>query len=148
MANYFSERNELDSKIRELIHSIDSLRRTKDDARQNYLAELAHLIKSRPGLTATQYAMLMSNDACERNSIQVSISGMGYMAEAHEKGWNARGICFNGNPQKVCNNPSMPSLKRKYTRVERRFIEVDENNQPIGTHETIEWRTTYSIKED
>ena len=147
MANYFSERKELENKIHDLILSLDSLRRTKDDARQNYLAELANLIKSRPGLTATQYAMLMSNDACERNSIQMSISGMGYMAEAHEKNWNARGICLNGHPQKVCNNPSMPSLKRKYTTVERRFIEVDENNQPIGTHETTEWRVTYSIKE-
>ena len=87
MANYFSERNELENKIHDLILSLDNLRRTKDDARQNYLAELAHLIKSRPGLTATQYAMLMSNDACERNSIQMSISGMGYMAEAHEKNW-------------------------------------------------------------
>lgn len=146
MANYFSERNELDSKIHDLIISLDSLRKTKDDARQNYLSELAHLIKSRPGLTATQYAMLMSNDACERNSIQMSISNMGYMAEAHEKNRVTRSY-YGGNSHVVCANPSMPSLKRKQGMIKRRFIEVDENNQPICTHETTEWRTTYSIKE-
>lgn len=146
MANYFSERNELENKIRDLAIALDSLRRTKDDARQNYLAELAHLIKSRPGLTASQYAMLMSNDACERNSIQMSISNMGYMAEAHEKNWVNR--AYGGyDAHVVCANPSMPSLKRKQTMVKRRFIEVDENNQPIGTHETTEYRTVYSIKE-
>lgn len=146
MANYFSERNELENKIRDLTIALKSLHDTKNDARQNYLAELARLIKSRPDLTASQYAMLMSNDVCERNSIQMSISNMGYMAEAYEKRWNARGICFNGNPQKVCNNPSMPSLKRKETKVKRRFIEVDENNQPIGTHEYEEYKYTYSIE--
>ena len=147
MANYFSERNELDSKIRDLTYSLDSLRRTKKVARQNYLAELAHLIKSRPGLTASQYAMLISNDACERNSIQMSISNMGYMAEAHEKNWVTHPY-YGDNSHEVCTNPSMPSLKRKQTMVKRRFIEVDENNQPIGTHETTEYRTIYSIKED
>lgn len=148
MANYFSERNELENKIHDLILTLDSLRRTKDDARQNYLSELAHLIKSRPGLTASQYAMLMSNDACERNSIQMSISNMGYMAEAYKK--NLRTLPYYGGNDShvVCANPSMPSLKRKQTTVKRRFIEVDENNMPIGTHETTEWRTTYSIKED
>ena len=148
MANYFSERNELENKIHDLVIALDSLRRTKDDARQNYLAELAHLIKSRPGLTATQYAMLMSNDACERNSIQMSISSMGYMAEAYEKNWRTRSYYIGDDSHMVCTNPSMPSLKRKQTKVKRRFIEVDENNQPIGTHETAEYRTIYSIKED
>lgn len=145
MANYFSERNELENKIHDLILSLDNLRRTKNDARQNYLAELANLIKSRPGLTASQYAMLMSNDAYERNSIQMSISNMGYMAKAHEKGWVKR--AYGGyDAHAICNNPSMPSLKCKQTTVKRRFIEVDENNQPIGTHEVEEFKYTYSME--
>lgn len=146
MANYFSERNELENKIRDLTITLKSLHDTKKSARQNYLSELAHLIKSRPGLTATQYAMLMSNDARERNSIQRSISNMAYMAKAYEKNWNAPGMYFNGHPQKICSNPSMPSLKRKEITVKRRFIEVDENNQPIGTHEYEEYKYTYSIE--
>lgn len=146
MANYFSERNELDSKIRELTRAIDNLRDSKHSARQNYLAELARLIKSRPGLTASQYATLMSGDADERNSIQVSISGMGYMAEAHRKNWRTGSYYGSDDSHAVCVNPSMPSLQRKHTMVKRRFIEVDENNTPIGTHETCESRTVYSIE--
>lgn len=146
MANYFSERNELNSKIRELTQALNSLRDTKDDARQNYLAELARLIKSRPGLTASQYAALMGGDADERNSVQMSISGMGYMAEAHRNNKRTYPYCDNYAPM-VCRNPSMPSLKRKQTMVKRRFIEVDENNMPIGTHETHEYRTVYSIED-
>jgi hypothetical protein len=143
MANYFSECNELNTKIRELTQALDNLRNTKDNARQNYLSELTRLIKSRPGLTASQYAALMSGDADERNSIQASISGMGYMADAHKKNWRTHPCCGN---YAICANPSMPSLQRKQTMVKRRFIEVDENNMPIGTHETAEYRTVYSIE--
>lgn len=146
MANYFSERNELNSKIRELTQALNNLRDTKNDARQNYLAELARLIKSRPGLTASQYAALMGGDADERNSVQMSISGMGYMAEAHRNNRRTYPYCSD-NAHMVCSNPSMPSLRRKQTMVKRRFIEVDENNMPIGTHETREYRTVYSIED-
>lgn len=147
MANYFSERNELDSKIRELTQALNNLRDTKDSARQNYLAELARLIKSRPGLTASQYAALMGGDADERNSVQMSISGMGYMAEAHEKNWRTGTYYGSDDSHAVCANPSMPSLRRKQATIRRRFIEVDENNMPIGTHETAELRTVYFIKD-
>lgn len=147
MANYFSERNELNSKIRELTQALDNLRGAKSNVRQNYLAELARLIKSRPGLTASQYAALMGGDADERNSVQMSISGMGYMAEAHRKNWRTYHYPDGTGSHVVCANPSMPSLKRKQTMVKRRFIEVDENNMPIGTHETHEYRTVYSIED-
>ena len=146
MANYFSERNELNSKIRELTQALNNLHNTKNDARQNYLAELARLIKSRPGLTASQYAALMGGDADERNSVQMSISGMGYMSEAHRNNRRTYPYCGD-NAHMVCSNPSMPSLRRKQTMVKRRFIEVDENNMPIGTHETREYRTVYSIED-
>lgn len=146
MANYFSERNELENKIRDLAIALNNLRDAKDDACQNYLAELANLIKSRPGLTATQYAMLMSDNAYERNSIQKSISNMGYMAEAYEKNWHTRPHCVGDVSYVICANPSMPSLKREQTTVKRRFIEVDENNQPIGTHEYEEVKYTYSME--
>ena len=141
MANYFSERNELDSKIHDLILAIDNLRKTKSDARQNYLSELARLIKSRPGLTASQYAMLLSDNACERESIRTSIGVMGYVAEHHRE-------FVTGKLQSWENDldPSMPKLVRKDHTIKRRFIEVDENNQPIGTHEFEEHKYTYSME--
>lgn len=141
MANYFSERNELENKIHDLVIALDSLRRTKDDARQNYLAELAHLIKSRPGLTASQYAMLLSDNACERESIRSSIGSMGYVAEHHRK--FVTGKLHNWETDLT---PTLPALKRKEISVKRRFIEVDENNQPIGTHEYEESKYTYSME--
>lgn len=141
MANYFSERNELENKIRDLAIALDSLRRTKNDARQNYLAELARLIKSRPGLTATQYAMLLSDNACERESIRTSIGNMAYVAEHHRKF-----ITGKLGKYETDLTPSMPTLKREEITIKRRFIEVDENNQPIGTHEVEEYKYTYSME--
>lgn len=146
MANYFSNRNDNLSKKAALRAELRNIRKQEEAEYADYIMRVQNLIKSRPGLTASQYAMLMSNDACERNSIQMSISNMGYMAEAHEKGWVKR--AYGGyDAHAVCANPSMPSLKRKQTMVKRRFIEVDENNQPIGTHETTEYCTIYNIKE-
>lgn len=141
MANYFSERNELDSKIRDLAIAIESLRKTKNDARQNYLSELARLIKSRPGLTATQYAMLLSDNACERESIRSSIGNMAHVAEHHRKF-----IAGKLGDYECDLTPTLPNLKRKEITVKRRFIEVDENNQPIGTHEYEEIKYTYSME--
>ena len=141
MANYFSERNELENKIRDLAITLNSLRDAKKDARQNYLSELARLIKSRPGLTASQYAMLLSDNACERNSIRTSIGNMAHVAEHHRK--FVTGKLPNWETDL---DPTMPSLKRKEIIIKRRFIEVDENNQPIGTHEYEESKYTYSME--
>ena len=108
MANYFSERNELENKIRDLTIALKSLHDTKKDARQNYLSELARLIKSRPGLTATQYAMLLSDNACERESIRTSIGNMGYVAEHHRKFVTGKLGKYDSDL-----TPTLPNLKRK-----------------------------------
>ena len=141
MANYFSERNELENKIRDLTITLNSLHDAKKDARQNYLSELARLIKSRPGLTASQYAMLLSDNACERESIRTSIGNMAYVAEYHRDF-----VAGKLDKYALDLTPTMPKLKRKEIAVKRRFIEVDENNQPIGTHEYEEFKYTYSME--
>lgn len=141
MANYFSERNELENKIRDLTITLNSLHDAKKDARQNYLSELARLIKSRPGLTASQYTMLLSDNACERESIRTSIGNMAYVAEHHRE--FVTGKLGNWETDLT---PSMPKLVRKEHTIKRRFIEVDENNQPIGTVEREEYKYTYSIE--
>ena len=141
MANYFSERNELENKIRDLTITLNSLHDAKKDARQNYLSELARLIKSRPGLTASQYTMLLSDNACERESIRTSIGNMAYVAEHHRDFVAGKLGRFESDL-----TPTMPKLKRREISVKRRFIEVDENNQPIGTHEYEEFKYTYSME--
>ena len=141
MANYFSNLNKNHSKKNELREALKAIYTQEHLERFNYLSELESLIKSRPGLTASQYAALLSTDTCERNSIRTSIGNMGYVAEHHRK--FVAGKLPNWETDL---DPSMPKLVRKEHTITRRFIEVDENNQPIGTHEYEEFKYTYSME--
>lgn len=141
MANYFSNLGKNNSKKRELREALKAIYRQEHLERFNYLSELESLIKSRPGLTASQYANIMSNDACERESIRTSIGLMGYVAEHHRE--FVTGKLPNWETDLT---PSMPKLVRKEHTIKRRFIEVDENNQPIGTLEHEEHKYTYSME--
>lgn len=141
MANYFTNCNKNHSKKQELREALKAIYTQEHLERFNYLVELESLIKSRPGLTASQYAALLSTDACERNSIRTSIGVMGHVAEHHRK-YQAGKL---GNWVSDL-NPTIPTLVRKEHIIKRRFIEVDENNQPIGTHEYEECKYTYSME--
>lgn len=141
MANYFSNLNKNYPKKQELRKALEAICKQEHLERFNYLSELEALIKSRPGLTASQYATLMSNDACERESIRTSIGNMAYVAEHHRE--FVTGKLGNWETDLT---PSMPKLVRKEHTIKRRFIEVDENNQPIGTVEREEYKYTYSIE--
>lgn len=141
MANYFSNRNNNYSKKMALIAELDSIRKQEQAERTDYIMRVQNLIASRPGLTASQYAMLLSDNASERESIRTSIGNMGYVAEHHRKFVTGK----LGNYETDL-TPTMPKLKRKEITIKRRFIEVDENNQPIGTHEFEEFKYTYSIE--
>ena len=142
MANYFSNRNNNYSKKMALIAELDSIRKQEQVERTDYIMRVQNLIASRPGLTASQYAMLLSDNASERESIRASIGNMGYVAEHHRKFVTGK----LGNWESDL-TPTLPALKRKEITVKRRFIEVDENNQPIGTHEIEEFKYTYSMED-
>lgn len=139
MANYFTTRNELSSKKSELLKALQKIYEVEFDARLNYLRELQGTIAKHPNLTAAQYAAILGKTKEERESIQISIGVMGYMAEAHRKNWTS-----GGDP--VCNVPTMPKLHRKEKTITRHFIEVDEDGNPLGTLETSETKYTYSIE--
>lgn len=141
MANYFSNLNKNYSKKQELREALEAIYKQENLDRFAYLSELESLIKSRPGLTASQYATLMSNDASERESIRTSIGIMGHVAEHHRKF-----VAGKLSRSETDLTPSMPKLVRKEHTIKRRFIEVDENNQPIGTHEYEEHKYTYSVE--
>lgn len=141
MANYFSNRNDNLAKKAALRAELRNIRKQEDAEYADYIMRVQNLIKSRPGLTATQYAMLLSDNACERESIRTSIGNMAYVAEHHRKFVAGKLGVFE------CDlTPTLPNLKRKEITVKRRFIEVDENNQPIGTHEYEEFKYTYSME--
>ena len=142
MANCFSNRNNNLSKKAALLAELHNIRVQEKVEYADYIMRVHNLIKSRPGLTASQYAMLLSDNACERESIRSSIGSMGYVAEHHRK--FVTGKLHNWETDLT---PTLPELKRKEITVKRRFIEVDENNQPIGTHEYEEFKYTYSMED-
>lgn len=141
MANYFSNRNANYSKKMALRTELHNLCQQEHAEYFDYLMRVQNLIASRPGLTASQYAMLLSDNASERESICTSIGNMGYVAEHHRK--FVTGKLPNWETDLT---PAMPKLKRKEIVIKRRFIEVDENNQPIGTVEREECKYTYSME--
>ena len=141
MANYFSNRNKYEHRKAELSNALREIYRQEAVERENYITELTNLIKSRPNLTADQYAMLLTKNASERESIRTSIGNMAYVAEHHRKFVEGKLGRFESDL-----TPTMPKLKRKEITVKRRFIEVDENNQPIGTVEREEYKYTYSME--
>ena len=139
MVNYFTTRNELSSKKSELLAALEKIYEAESNAHRDYLRELYATIEKHPNLTAAQYAAILGQTPEERESIQISIGMMGYMAEASGK----NEIDYGGRP--VCQNPSMPNLRRKQKTITRHFIEVDEDGNPLGTLETSETKYTYYI---
>lgn len=141
MANYFSNRDNNLSKKAALLAELHNIRVQENAERNDYIMRVQNLITSRPGLTASQYAMLLSDNACERESIRTSIGNMAHVAEHHRKF-----VAGKLGKYETDLTPTLPNLKRKEITVKRRFIEVDENNQPIGTHEYEEFKYTYSME--
>lgn len=132
MANYFNTRRSNSPKKEELYRALAAILAEEETAHDDYLRSVREVITRHPGLTAQQYANMLADNAEERNSIKISIGMMGVMAEeARDKN------------NHICNTPSIPSLKRKRECVKRRFIEIDENNNPLGTMEIVERKTTY-----
>ena len=139
MSNYFTTRNELASKKAELLAALEEIYKIESNAHYDYLRELQDVITKHPNLTAAQYAAILGKNKKERESIQLSIGMMGYMAEACCKNRTD----YEDNP--ICKEPSMPRLSRKQKTITRHFIEVDEDGNPLGTLETSETKYTYSI---
>jgi hexokinase len=140
MSNYFTTRNELSSKKAELLKALEKIHEAENTAHRHYLNELHTVMTRNPNLTAAQYAAILGKTKEERESIRLSIGMMGYMAEAYNRNEKA----YRGSP--VCDDPSMPDLRRKEKTITRHFIEVDEDGTPLGTFETSETKYTYSIE--
>ena len=133
MTNYFTTRHSNAPKKEELYRALAAILSEEEAAHDEYLRSVREVITRHPGLTAQQYANMLADNAEERKSIKISIGMMGAMAsEAH-----------NHKNSEICKNPSIPSLKRKHERVQRRFIEIDENNNPLGTMVIEECKTIY-----
>lgn len=137
MANYFSNRDANYLKKVELRKALHAIHVQEKVERKDYLHNVEAIIKSKPGLTAKQYANLLSDSAEERNSISASIVGMAFNATQYRLGH-----------EKVCSKPSIPTLTRKRDIIKRRFMELDETGNSLGIHEITQCKTVYCIKED
>lgn len=134
MANYFSTRNNNQPKKDELRKALAALTLEEKNAHKEYIDSLCKLIANKPGLTASQYANMLSNNDEERNSIKISISMMGYMAEKAQDKNNS-----------ICDTPSIPNLQRGIKTITRRFVEIDDNDNPLGTIEYQETKFVYYV---
>lgn len=132
MANYFSTRNNNQSKKIELREALAALTLEEKNAHKEYIDSLCELITNKPCLTASQYANMLSNNDEERNSIKISIGMMGYMAEKAQNKNNS-----------VCDTPSIPNLQRGIKTTTRRFVEIDANGNSLGTVEYQETKFVY-----
>ena len=132
MANYFSTRNNNQPKKDELRKALAALTLEEKTAHKEYLDSVCNLVTNKPGLTAKQYANMLSDNNEERNSIKISISMMGYMAKKAQNKNNS-----------ICNTPSIPNLERVIKTITRRFVEIDANNNPLGTVEYQETKFVY-----
>lgn len=134
MANYFSTRNNNQPKKDELRKALAALTLEEKNAHKEYIDSLCKLIANKPGLTASQYANMLSNNDEERNSIKISINMMGYMAEKAQDKNNS-----------ICDTPSIPNLQRGIKTITRRFVEIDDNDNPLGTIEYQETKFVYYV---
>lgn len=142
MSNYFSNRTTNHSKKVELLKALQEINRQEHEEREEYLHELNRLISIKPGMTAIQYAAMLTNNEAERCSIATSLAMMGYMADAcrsERLGYHTHKL--------ICTEPSMPTLCRDVKKVKRRFLELDENNNPIASFEKIETKYIYSLND-
>lgn len=132
MANYFSTRNNNQPKKDELRKALAALTLEEKTAHKEYLDSVCNLVTNKPGLTAKQYANMLSDNNEERNSIKSSISMMGYMAKKAQNKNNS-----------ICNTPSIPNLERVIKTITRRFVEIDANGNPLNTVEYQETKFVY-----
>lgn len=133
--NYFTNRDSIKRQKEELWEKLYSLLEEDNNAREEYLEAVKNAIEEKPGLTAEQYAMMLTDDADERYRISCSISMFGFMADDARK--------YDG--MHLCAEPSLPELTRKIKTYKRHFIEVDSEGNPIGRFDTVEQKFTYSM---
>lgn len=138
--NYFATIHKNAAKKEELLDALRKLWKQEDEARSNYIQRVESLIRSRPGLTAHQYAIMLSDDPKEQASIRTSIGMLGQKAE------EARSSA-NFYLRTKCYHPSVPSLVAKPIFITRHFLEVDENGNPLGKFDMVEKKNTYSMKD-
>ena len=134
MANHFQNRKQANLEMEALRKQLNDLRIRNEEEYHDYLRQLRGVMANNPNKTAAQIAAIMTNDEDERTSIKASVAGLAYASvDSRRK-----------NP--TVKNPTMPEMRREFKTVTRRFLEVDEDGNVLGSFTKEDVRYTYSIE--
>ena len=134
MANHFQNRKQANHEMHMLRMQLNVLRVRDENEHREYLKQLRGVMANNPNKTAAQIAAIMTEDENERNSIKASVAGLAYASV------DSRRI------HPTVKNPTMPEMRRDFKTVTRRFLEVDEDGNVLGSFTKEDVRYTYSIE--
>ena len=134
MTNHFQNRKQTNIEMDALRKQLNDLRAKDEEKHRDYLKQLRSVMVNNPNKTAAQIAAIMTKDKDERTSIKASVVGL------------ASASASSRRPHPVVKNPTMPEMRRNFKSVTRRFLEVDEDGNVLGSFTKEDVRYTYSIE--
>ena len=134
MANHFQNRKQANLEMDALRKQLNDLRIRNEEEYRDYLRQLRGVMVNNPNKTAAQIAAIMTNDEDERTSIKASVAGLAYASVDSRR----------NHP--TVKNPTMPEMRRDFKTVTRRFLEVDEDGNVLGSFTKEDVRYIYSIE--
>lgn len=134
MTNHFQNRRQANFEMDALRMQLHELRIKDEVEHREYLKQLRGVMVNNPNKTAAQIAAIMTDDEDERTSIKASVAGLAYASA------NSR------RPHPAVKNPTMPEMRRDFKTVTRRFLEVDDDGNVLGSFTKEDVLYTYSIE--
>lgn len=134
MTNHFQNRKQTNIEMDALRKQLNDLRAKDEEEHRDYLKQLRGVMVNNPNKTAAQIAAIMTDDEDERTSIKMSVAGLAYASA------NSR------RPHPAVKNPTMPEMRRDFKTVTRRFLEVDDDGNVLGSFTKEDVRYIYSIE--
>ena len=134
MANHFQNRKQANIEMDALRKQLNDLRAKDEEEHRDYLKQLRGVMVNNPNKTAAQIAAIMTKDKDERTSIKMSVVGL------------ASASASSRRPHPTVKNPTMPEMRRDFKTVTRRFLEVDDDGNVLGSFTKEDVRYTYSIE--
>lgn len=134
MSNHFQNRKQANIEMDALRTQLQALRIKDEEEHRDYLRQLRGVMANNPNRTAAQIAAIMTDDEDERTSIKASVVGL------------ASASASSRRPHPTVKNPTMPEMRRNFKTITRRFLEIDDDGNVLGSFTKEDVRYTYSIE--
>ena len=134
MTNHFQNRKQTNIEMDALRKQLNDLRAKDEEEHRDYLKQLRGVMVNHPNKTAAQIAAIMTDNEDERTSIKASVVGL------------ASASASSRRPHPIVKNPTMPEMRRNFKTVTRRFLEVDDDGNVLGSFTKEDVRYSYSIE--